>query len=214
MVYFDRCGSLLLKLEDVLGKPFVSSAPAPEAQLYNDVERIHVRCGHESFSLYQNWIETPVRVEQLAPLAWHEVSEHLEVAREIKRCGVRFDMVWPIESSKDGEARILNAHLFKESARWLDAFGEPTARQWITKSQDRERAIRVDIHTTEHTASGSLLPELKKLVPPQALVVSVDYTIPEEPPFSLHRGRLKDFFRASWNHARETAHTLSGHLGL
>ena len=40
----------------------------------NGAERITIRYGVKAFSMTQIWLETPVRLEQLAPKAWEHVA--------------------------------------------------------------------------------------------------------------------------------------------
>ena len=57
IVYLDKCGSLLLDLEDALGKPFVGAVPSmSHAELTSAAERLGVTYGPKNLTVTQAWV--------------------------------------------------------------------------------------------------------------------------------------------------------------
>lgn len=88
VVYLDRCGSLLLKLQDQVGAPFEPNLPDMRfGELRNAPEHLLIQFGPKSFAVLQSWVRSPARVEQLAPPAWDLLADELGVRAEVTRCG-------------------------------------------------------------------------------------------------------------------------------
>jgi len=213
VVYLDRCGSVMLRLEEALGPAFEGDVPQMQyAELTNAAERIALRYGPKSFSVAQHWVRSPVRVEAVAPIAWDHISESLGVAREVTRCGVRFAVMWGVESVDEAERRIAAARLFSEAPEWVETFGAPKTRTWTTTSESREGQLTASLTGMHTEIKGVLAADLVAVVPPHSVVLQLDYTTPGEPPFSLHKGQMKDFIRSSWERAKRAATVVRARL--
>lgn len=218
VVYLDRCGSLTLRLEREVGKPFVSSLPNMEfGELSNAAERLVVRYGTKSFSVTQNWVRSPVRVEQLAPGAWEEVADTLDVKQAVTRLGVRFGVVWRVASVEEGEALLAQSGLCKESPEWDAIFGPPTIRSWTFTSNVDGGDVRAGLATISTNVQGGFLPpDVGELVPPFAVLLDLDHVYPHGSTehFSLSRATLKEFVRTSWQKTKEAATKVEKLLGF
>src|SRR5207245_752178 len=81
IVFLDKCGSLMLKLEDTLGKAFEGNVPSMEkGELRSQAERLTVAYGSRAFNVTQQWIKIAARVEHVAGVGWEVVSDALGVA--------------------------------------------------------------------------------------------------------------------------------------
>lgn len=218
VVYLDKCGALTLRLQDELGRPFVPIPPNMETgEFKNGAERIAVRYGPKSFSVTQTWVRSPARVEQLAPAAWGHVADVLDVGRTVTRCGVRFQLVFSVESPEDGEARIAESKLCVESPEWISAFGTPTSRGWVCVSEDHRGKLRSGLSVIQVTLEGGPAPsDLADLIPKAAILLDLDHVYPcvSGEHFGLQKAPLKDFIRAAWQRSKQTAMTIRKALEL
>lgn len=214
VVYLDRCGSTMLRLEETLGAAFEGNVPQmAHGELTNAAERMAVRYGPKAFNVAQHWVRSPVRVEQIAPVAWEQVSESLGVAREVIRCGVRFSFMWGTDSPEEAERRIGAARLFSEAPEWVAAFGAPKTRAWSATSESREGQLTASLSGMNTEIKGVLSADLVGVVPKNAVVLDLDYTTPGAAPFALHKGQMKDFIRSSWERAKRAAAVVRARVG-
>jgi hypothetical protein len=218
VVYLDRCGKLTVQLEQLLGKPFKPKLPNMEhGELSNDAERLLVRYGVNTFLVAQNWVRTPVRVEQLAPAAWEIVASTLEVGHTVTRVGVRLQVVWPVKTVAEGESVIGASGLCTESTAWRDIFGVPQSRSWTFASRDHRGELRAGLTTIQTNVQGSIDPELRKLVPDVGVLLDTDHVLPLPAGAehgSLNREKMKEFIRMSWQRTKEAATKTGPLLGF
>ena len=215
VVYFDRCGSLMLKLQDELGEPFEGDVPVmQQAELRNDAERLIVMYSPQRCAINQTWVRSVARVEQLAPRVWSQVSETLEVSARVQRCGVRFVLVWKVGNVEEAERRLHECGLFKDEPSWTSMFGNPATRMWVTTSKQHAFGLRAALHGSETKLKGDVPTDLSELVPRYSISLDLDYTMPDEAPFKLSPSRLKDFVRTTWEHAKVAAEATGTRLGM
>lgn len=104
IVFLDKCGSLMLKLEDALGKAFEGNVPGMEkGELRSHAERLTVTYGSRAFNVTQAWIKTVARVEHVAGSGWEIVSDVLGVGHTVTRIGVRFVLLAGTDSKAEAD---------------------------------------------------------------------------------------------------------------
>jgi hypothetical protein len=218
VVYLDRCGTLTLRLQDELGRPFEASLPNMDSgELKNPAERLTVSYGPKSFSVTQSWVRSIARVEQLAPAAWDHVGSVLDVGGQVTRCGVRFVLAFRVPTLAEGEERIARSALCVEAPAWREAFGVPIGRTWNFVSEDHHGKLRVTVSAIEWKVHGGTLPpDLANLIPPAAILLDVDHIFPSSPdgPAKVSKAQLKDFIRAAWQRTKKGANTIRETLGI
>lgn len=215
MVFLDRCGSIMVRLEESLAPAFRGSTPnMTQGQLVNAAERMSVVYGPTAFSVTQNWIASPVRLEQVAPPCWDIVAEIMNVGREVTRFGVRFQIAWGVADEAEAEARMARAGLFAETDEFTTIFGRPKARGWSAVVDRREGPIRVGLNANSVEIVGPVIEELQRLVPRHSILLDIDYVHPGAAPYAIHKGQMRDFIRASWEHAKETAGAVFARLAV
>jgi hypothetical protein len=216
IVYLDRCGSLMLRLQDLLGPPFEPSIPQMDrADLLSSTERIVVRYGPAAFTVTQSWCNSPVRVEQIAPPSWEIIANALDVEGQVERCGVRFVQHWSVESTENGDERLGRTMLFGETEDWVSLFVRPTSRSFgAIGPRPGGGTLRASVGIVENKRMGSLSAELQTIIPLYAAELDLDYVHAGEGPYKLHKAGLKDFLRSSWEHARDSATSFGRRLGL
>jgi hypothetical protein len=222
VVYYDRCGSLMLRLKGELGAPrFDGNVPAMQyGELRNDAERIVVRYGPQSFGVTQTWMPSLARFEQLCPIGWDAVADSLNVSDQVTRCGVRFWLIWKVDSIVDAVARIERSGLGRCDA----LLGNKPPESLTVILRDRSGQLRLNLETVAHNIEEDLLPKaLAAVVPRYGAQLDVDHAHPssvdlrlsrdERVPFALSRSQVKDFVRASWQRTRELASKTRELLG-
>ena len=215
IVFLDKCGSIMVRLEETLAPAFEGNVPTmAQGELLNAAERMTLRYGPKAYSLTQNWVDSPVRIEQLAPPAWEQVSESMGISREVTRCGVRFILLWGVDDLAEAERRMNSAELFRETPDWVATFGEPTSRAWVTSAETREGIVRVGLSASDiEVKGGALSADLEGLVPKHSIMLDLDYVYPGAAvPFALHKGQMKDFIRNSWERGKKAAATVHARL--
>jgi len=214
MVYLDRCGSLLLTLEDTLGKPFVGAVPTMDhAELRNNAERIVIQYGQRNFNLTQNWVLSPARVEQLAPTAWEKVGETLGVSRHASRCGVRFVLLSKAATLKEAQERVARCPLGQLSDGWRQVCGTGAVRSASVVVEDQRGRARIAVEGFELKIDGLLPADLQDVVPSFAVALDIDNVHPESGKFQLQKTGLKEFIRSSWQRAQGIAKLVrTGHV--
>lgn len=220
VVYLDHCGSLTLKLLDQLGEPFKPGQLA--GMEYGDVnsvaERIVVRYGRASTMVTQSWPATssPVRVEQLAPIAWDVVVGKLDVGRSVTRCAVRFWLVWSVDSIDEAHERIRRSKLFMPSEEWISIFGEAGPSSWSAVIAEAHANVRVGIDYGQSNVQGPLPVDLTGIIPKHSILLDFDHYRPartDGPTFSLTRADLKELIRTSWQRTKTAATQIGKLLG-
>lgn len=216
MTYLDKCGSLLLSLEDTLGKPFEGTIvpTVDHGELRSAAERILVTYGPRNFNVTQSWVKSPARVEHIAPIGWHEVAEKLDVARTVSRCGVRFMLLYKVETLGEGQERLAKGQFAPQPDLWYKLVGESPLRAWSAVAEDARGKQRVSLDTVEIGIEGSLPEELTVLVPRFAIFLDFDSTYPGSDSITLNKADLKEFIRSSWQRARAVAKVVGQQLGF
>ncbi len=213
--YYDKCGSLVLALEDALGKPFTGNVPGMEhGEVKSAAERITVSYGPKSFNLVQQWIPSAARVEHLAPIAWDLVAETLAVSRHVTRCGVRFIFAGGAETLDEASAALAACPLVGGSPEWKALVGGGAVRSHSSVIEDERGRQRVALDVQELALEGQLPPDLAKIVPKFSILLDVDNVQPGQGTRTLSKSSLKDFIRTSWQRTRTIATVVGGQLGI
>src|SRR5206468_502144 len=101
-----------------LGKPF-EAAVAPtmtHAELQSSAERLVIQYGPNRLSGTHSWVESPARLEQMVPIAWDLVATTLDVGKRVKRCGIRFFLLWKTTTKTEAVECVARCAL--PSADW------------------------------------------------------------------------------------------------
>lgn len=220
IVYLDRCGSLMLKLQEQLGEPFKAGelAGMDYGELNSIAERIAVRYGRLSMNLTHSWPTppTPVRLEQLAPVAWDVVADTLNVGKWVTRCGVRFWLTWRVDSIEEASERIRNAELFFPAEAWGKLFGKMLPHGWTIALTEPHASIRMSIDFGSTNVQGALPADLVDIVPKYSIVLDLDHYRPDRagaPPLSIGKSELKEFIRTTWQRTKVVGTTVGKLLG-
>ncbi len=217
IVYLDRCGALMLELEGALGTPFRTNVQIAAATLNSDAEHLAITYGPKSLVVTQRWTEAPVRVEQLGPLAWEKVSEVLNVGREVTRCGLRFQFVWPVDTIDEGHAEVRRLNLVAPTEPWRTLCGDPIRQAYAGVVRDHRGAeMRVNLDVIEQKTEGYLPPDIAERVYAYAIQLDVDNVRGNEDSkqtYALGTGQLREFMRESWTKSRRIADRVAELLG-
>jgi hypothetical protein len=203
IVYLDRCGSLMLALQDALGEPFRGSVPQmSHGELRSDLERIVVHYGPQSFGTTQVGPETAARFEKVASTGWRVTADHLEVGRCVERCGMRCIYMWPCADAEAARAALARSGLVQPAQTWIDMFGgSDYGTVAAVKRTPLGGHIRVSLDCVTHQVEGLLPRGHEVYVPPAAIQLDVDY-VHDNPDsrkvYALGHAQLKEFIRASW----------------
>src|ERR1700722_4346818 len=142
--YFDKCGSLALKLQDQLGAAFEWSVPTVEfGQVQSPAERLVLRYSAKSFNVTQAWVSSVARVQHVAPPAWELVAETVGVSRTVTRCGVRFTLMWPTESLAIASTKISEARFWSASKDWASTGGDAACVASSTVLEAKRGKVRI-----------------------------------------------------------------------
>lgn len=223
--YYDKCGSLVLKLQDALGAPkFEANVPQMTlGELRNDAERIVVQYGPKSYHAIQSWMPSLARFEQLAPIGWEQVAASLDVGHQVVRCGVRFWLLLRSESYEDAQKMVERLGLVQPGPPWRAMFGTamPTGLAAIVK--EAHGTVRIAVDAAVVKVQPETLPQaLAGVIPSRALLLDLDHIYPgsavaaglEVEPFPLHRAQVRDFIRASWERSRAIGAEVARVLGV
>jgi len=214
MVYLDRCGSLMLQLEDALGKGFVGSVPTMnQAEIRSRSEHMVLTYGIKNFTVAQEWVKTAARVEHIAPMAWEKIAGSLDVGKHVTRCGVRYIMWSRAEDDPKARELVASCALAPSSDLWK-SISTGTMLAYSAVSEDKAGKLRVTIESTETTIDGALPATLEQLIPRHAFVLDMDHTYPGKGSYSLSKADLKDFIRSSWQRTRDAAKVVGPPLGF
>ena len=200
LVYLDRCGSIMVSLQRQLGEPFKGSVPTMNtAELKSSAERLFVRYGPDSLVVDQAWLETPARVEKVAPTAWQEVAKTLDLESKVTQCGMRAWLHWRSDSAREAQAVQHSAELLGETETWTSLFGEPKSRSFAATSELPDgRLLRAAVDSVEMIVQGGkVAPDDEKFAMRYALQLDLDFLLLA--PDSLPRERLQKFIRSSVN---------------
>jgi hypothetical protein len=163
------------------------------AELRSNLERLVVRYGPDNFVVDQTWLETPARLQKLAPVCWAEVSRALSVESKVTRCGLRGWAHWAAASVEEAESAIEESGLVTETSAWNELFGVPQVRHFISVSKGRTNGTkrRVELSTIQGTVEGRLHPEDEKFSSPFGIQLDVDVFL--ENPEKLTKDGLRGF---------------------
>lgn len=215
IVYLDKCGSLMLALEDTLGKPFVGGVPEmSRAELTSPPERLVVTYGPKSFNVSQHWIGTPARVEQVAPIAWEKVSEVLGVARHVKRLGVRFTHVVGADDRAEAEQALGESRFLKLSKDARDLVGEGDCKAVMLVTEGKWGKLRLTLDTVEMSIGPAVPDELAKFVPPHGIAVDIDNVMAGALVSNLTKARLRELILAARQRSRDIVNVVGRELGI
>ena len=222
--YFDRCGSLVLALEDLLGKPFRGSVPMMErGEAQNAAERLVVTYGPRNFNVTQQWVQLPVRVEQIAPMAWEKVSDVLGVSKHVTRCGVRHQFFTRTETLEEANQLLAKCRFASFADEWRELLGEGETRAASIAIEDRWGGrLRAAAEVFEITVTAPLPGDLVDIVPNFGISLDLDSTYPRgersgkdvASNFTVEKGQLKEFIRTSWQRARNFAGAIGARIGV
>jgi hypothetical protein len=213
IVYLDRCGSLMIKLEDALGAPFQGNVPTMNhGEVGSSAERLMFTYGPKNFQGTQTWVESPARVEQLAPVAWELVGETLEVQKHVHRVGVRFIHQWKVDDMDEGR-RAMASSEFVCPSYLASVVGDASTLAWTLVVEDTRGRLRIATDINEFKVDGVLPANLVDRVPSAALVLDLDFAYPGTPPFHVNKNALKDFIRGSWQRSKIAAKSFRDRIG-
>jgi hypothetical protein len=219
MVYLDKCGSLMLALQAALGAPHFDGNPptVAGAELRNDAERFVVQYGHRALVAAQTWMPSLARFEYLAPIAWQQVAQALDVGKQVVRFGVRFQLVWRADSFDEARSAVGQLGFLQPADEWNSLFGDSKLAGVVGVLADRRGLLRAALDVTSTVVKVELPPSLAAMVPKHAILLDLDHIYPgsvgtvEPPgqPFALSQSQAKDFVRTSWDRSRAIAATLA-----
>ena len=214
--YFDKCGSLALKLQDQLGAAFEWSVPTVEfGQVQSPAERLVLRYSAKSFNVTQAWVSSVARVQHVAPPAWELVAETVGVSRTVTRCGVRFTLMWPTESLAIASTKISEARFWSASKDWASTVGDAACVAWSTILEDKRGKVRIALDAVETRVQGGSLPaDLAKIVPNFSICIDFDHVYPGVGAYTLRPSDLKEFIRASWQRSKAAITIMTPALGV
>lgn len=216
MVYLDRCGSLALQMQSVIGEHFRVSVPGMEfAQLDNALERIAVTFGRQAFRVEQTGPSTGARVEKLTTEGWECVAEALGVRSSVTRFAVRIFNAWPTQSMAVAREVLRSSGLVGASPGWEAAFGQPNWSSFTGSTLTERGRLRRSLEEVEHVIEG-LLPEgFAQFLPSACVQYDVDYVYRREmDPFGIKREQVRDFVRSSWNSFQGDRAKVGAALGI
>jgi hypothetical protein len=201
MVYLDRCGSLALQMQDLVGPNFRVSVPDMEsAQLENGLERIVLTFGRNAFRVEQTGPATVARMEKLTTDGWECVAEALGVRGAATRFAVRIFNVWPTPSLAAAREALGTSGLVRASLNWETMLGSPSWSAFVANFLTERGRIRRCLDEVETVVDG-LLPEgFAPFFPAFGVQYDVDFVYRRtNEPFSLKREQTREFVRSSWN---------------
>lgn len=222
IVYLDKCGSLMLKLQDQLREPFkpVAMPNMDHGELQSIAERVVVRYGQQSTNLTQAWPPTPVRLEQLAPIVWDTVSESLNVGSRVTRCGARFWLLWKADTLEEARDRLRGAPIATICEEARTAFGDGAAQGWVILTEEAHGTVRTSLEVVETNIEKAALPaDLVSVVPKFSILLDLDHSrggpmgTSVARPFSMSASQLREFIRASWQRTKIAATTIGRLIG-
>jgi hypothetical protein len=179
--YFDRCGSLLLSLADVVGEGFEASVPTMQfGRLASVTENVDVRYTQAGCSVTHVNPATAARVIQLAPRCWRAVAEALDVKRRVVRLGSRIYWFWPARSAvaRDRMMRAATISPSPDAAPWktiMPSFGEPRHEQVVCRAETADgRMVRATWSAVEMQKPTERTPSVP------GVLFDVDFIAPNE----------------------------------
>jgi hypothetical protein len=214
IVFLDKCGSLMLKLEDLLGKAFEASVPSMEkGELRSHAERLTVAYGSRAFNVTQAWIKTAARVEHVAGGGWEVVSDVLSVSHTVTRVGVRFVMWAGADSKAEADEMFAKSPAASATPQMKGLIGQSPIRASSLIADDPRAKLRIGMETSETTVLVKLVDDLGALIPPHAFVLDLDHVFPSKIEI-LSKGDLRTFIRTSWQRSREIAKLVGEPFGM
>jgi hypothetical protein len=216
VVYLDHCGSLMLKVQDVVGSNFRASLPGMEfAQLDNVLERIVVIFGRKAMRVEQTGPASGARIEKLTSDCWDCVAETLGVRSHVERFGVRLFNIWPTTDVDEARRLITASGLVDEGARWQEAFGVPAYAAYTATTLTERGRIRRCLDEVEHIIEGMFPEGFAQYLPRAGIQYDVDYVFARDSAqFGLKREQARDFVRSSWNSFQQDRAKVAGALAI
>jgi len=212
VVYLDHCGSLMVALQKVVGEPFRPNLPNMEyGELKSFLERLVIRFGPENFVVDQSWLETPARLQKLAPLCWAEVAKVLSLENKVTRCGLRIWAHWAADSLEEAQAELGHRGFVVESPTWLDLFGPAKARSFVgVSNRGGSTNLRAELSTVHLSFEGHLAPDEKKFAIPYAIQADLDMFV--ENPGKFSPTELRMFLDNGLTETRKLCDKIGGVL--
>jgi hypothetical protein len=209
VVYLDRCGSLLLDLQRVLGEPFKPSLlPTMEyGELRSNLERIVVRFGRENYIFDQTWLETPTRLQKLAPAAWAEIAKSLGVEKKVERCAIRTWLVWAV-AKDEAEPTLSRCGAIRPTESWEQIMGKPDAQSYVGMSKIGGKVLRAELNGSTTLVEGRVWPDEEKFIPANSIQLSLDFSMSD--PARVTADELKSFIASSVADTRKIATQMGG----
>lgn len=214
IVFLDRCGSTMLKLQDALGKAFEGDVPNMErGELKSQAERLAVTYGSRLFNVTQQWIKTVARVEHVGGVGWEVVSDALNVGRSVTRVGVRFIMCAGADTKVEAEEMFSKSAGAAPSDAMRRIVGDSPIRAMSLIAEDGRAKLRIGMEILETRVLVNLVEELSSMIPPHALVLDLDHVYPSRLEV-LTKADLRNFIRSSWQRTREVAKLVGEPFGM
>jgi len=151
-------------------------------------------------------------LEQIVPIAWEQVAGALDVAKRVKRCGIRFLVLWKTDTKDEAQKRVARSMRPPEDLARI--VGEATLRGWSHVVEDHRGTLRIGLDVLETKIQGELQAQLAKLVPEFAVFLDLDHAFPGTTPLTIQKGGMKDFIRLSWQRTKEAAKLVRDKLGV
>jgi hypothetical protein len=219
MVFFDRCGSLVLKLEDELKAPFIADVPRMEAgELRSPSEFLTVNFGPKRFAVSQSHVDTVARVENVAPRSWSHVAETLNVGGQVIRQGMRVWIYWSSKTEEDGYERLRKSGFIETTSLWSKTFGVPRKVTVSAVSNDFQGSkLRAELSVVKFSTEDQPLRDdiVRRYASKSAIMLDLDFEVGDEAEtFSVGSGVLKQFIRNSMDSARNISRIVGAELNL
>lgn len=218
--YYDKCGSIMLKLQDELGKGFRGSVPDMRyGELASPIDRTTVRYGHANMTVTQVWGGAASRVTQLAPRVWKLVGDAIEVKNQVIRVGLRVWWMWPMETRDQADEAVKKIGFMPTTEQLGALLGDgktpraPTVAA-VTKV-DAETELRFILSTADVDRDHAALANGGEEVPgltEHAVMLDLDFFWNPEDGQSAWQGELASFLKRGWAEAVSIKDRLEGKL--
>jgi hypothetical protein len=218
-VSHERAEAVRRRLLEHLGSPPFASALDPSiflaGVLISPAERLTIRYDPRQVVVTQESLESIARVEQVAPVVWHEVNERFELRHRVRQARIRYLLMWPARSAADAQARILNLGLFEERPRVRQVFGEPPrSRSYTVVVGSEEHPVRYHLcgaSAVAETGAGEVPSPGDNIQIPWGILLDIDCrrVFPAGTAGTLKQAELRGLIRASWARSLESARALA-----
>jgi hypothetical protein len=215
IVYLDKCGSLTRDLQRVVGRGYDFELPTvQQGELKSQSERMVVRYGPANLSVTQTGLHEVARFAQVSSWSWQQVSSALEVGRKVRRCGIRFLQLFPVETVEQADEVLVRSGLVGETELWRKRFGVATKRAFVgIVDAQGWRSIRVEIATRTLELGREPPAEMKPFMPEHSVSFDLDFLLVEERERAeVRHADLKDAIVRAWARAKEFGSFMSAEL--